>query len=152
MLEAIGGKRTRLPPNKRLQSPLFTELPRRGLPGNRTSGIPHSRTVGFRHAQFSYSRENSGACEEPGLTASALFATISIFRRRCFGYQEEFAQRALELGVRFFGRDAPGEDRGVIALFGPHDSLGDVGVGVALGPITVDVQFHQLTLALLGSS
>jgi hypothetical protein len=82
------------------------------------------RKLSFRHCPI---LGNLGACEEPKRLAPALFATTSIFRR-CFGYQLEFAQRALELRVRFFGRDAPGEDRGVIALFGPHDGLGDVGV------------------------
>src|SRR5918993_5634975 len=66
-----------------------------------------------------------------------------------FGHQLEFTQRTHKFGVRFFGRAAHGVDGRVVAVLGPRDGLGDVGVSVALGPFGVDVQFHLQNHLLL---
>jgi hypothetical protein len=67
---------------------------------------------------------------------------LRVFHER-FGYQLEFAQRANEFGVRLFSGGASSVDRGVVAIFGPNDSFGDVVIfAVALSPPCIEVQFH----------
>jgi hypothetical protein len=58
------------------------------------------------------------------------------------GHQLEFTQRTHEFVVRFFCCCTRGVDRRVVAVFGPHDSFGDVGICVAYGPVVVDVQLY----------
>ena len=85
-----------------------------------------------------------GAQEEAwAVEPSALFATACLYRR--FGYQLEFTQRALEFSVRFFSGDAHRVNRRVVAVFGPRDGFGHVGIPVTLGPGAVDVQFYLWT-------
>ena len=65
---------------------------------------------------------------------------IKLFRH--FGYQLQFSQRAYEFGVRLLSGWGYGVDRGMVAVFGLRDGLGDVRIPITLGPAVVDVQFH----------
>src|SRR5919199_2577376 len=64
------------------------------------------------------------------------------FHRGCFGHQLELAQGTHEFSVRLFRGGAHSVDHGVIAVFGPRDGFGNIGICVELGPIVVDVHFH----------
>ena len=59
------------------------------------------------------------------------------------GHQVEFTQRTHEFVIRFFGRATHSVDRRVVAVYGPCDSFGDLGIRVTNGPVAVDVQFHR---------
>jgi hypothetical protein len=79
-----------------------------------------------------------------GLLNLQPFLLPLVFHGR-FGYQLEFAQRALKFSVRFFSGDAQRVNRRVVAVFGPRDGFGHVGIPVTLGLGAVDVQFHLWT-------
>src|SRR5215211_7899455 len=66
---------------------------------------------------------------------------LLVFHGR-FGHQLKVTQRTHEFRARLIGSVAHSVDRGVVAILGPRNGLGDVGVSVALGPFAVDVQFH----------
>ena len=75
---------------------------------------------------------------------------LLVFHGR-FWHQIKVTQRTHKFGVRLFSGVGHGVDRRVVAILGPRDGLGDVGVSMALGPFAIDVQFH-LTSPLTVSS
>src|SRR5215216_1547817 len=59
-----------------------------------------------------------------------------------FGHQIKVTQRTHKFGVRLFSGATHSVDRRVVAILGPRNGLGDVGVSIALGPFAIDVEFH----------
>ena len=72
-----------------------------------------------------------------------------IFRGEYFGYKPKLSQRACKFSVRFIGGGASGVNGSVIAVFGPSQGFGYVGVTVKPDPGAVDVKFRLFLLPLL---
>src|SRR5215216_4303369 len=77
----------------------------------------------------------------PGLLNLRPSWLLLVFHGR-FGHQIKATQRTHKFGVRLFSGATHSVDRRVVAILGPRNGLGDVGVSIALGPFAIDVEFH----------
>ena len=66
---------------------------------------------------------------------------LLVFNGR-FGHQLKVTQCTHKFGVCLFSGVAHSVDGRVVAILGPRNGLGDVGVSMALGPFAIYVQFH----------
>src|SRR5215207_5980549 len=83
--------------------------------------------------------------ERAGLLNLRPSLLLLVFHGR-FWHQLEVTQRTHKFGVRLFSGVAHSVDRRVVAILGPRNGFGDVGVSKALGPFAIDVQFHLPSL------